>query len=262
MQLRRYRLRLGKIHHIFISHIHGDHTFGLFGLLSTFNLLGREEPLHIYGPELLEEMLLVHLKFFQSKLGYNLLFHRIQCRRTALIYEDKNIEVRSIPLIHRVPTCGFLFREKPRESNILKEKITQYNIPLKQIVKIKEGADLILQDGTVIPNAELTRAARMPRSYAYCTDTRPNEAILPLIKGVDLLYHEATFLHDDSKLAHETFHTTCRQAAEIAKNAGAGKLLIGHFSSRYKHLSEFESEAKMVFPNTVVVNDGDVFEVD
>ncbi len=262
MQLRRYRLRLGKIHHIFISHIHGDHTFGLFGLLSSYNLLGREEPLHIYGPDLLEEMLLDHLKYSRSDLGYNLLFHRIQCRRTALIYEDKNIEVLSLPLIHRVPTCGFLFREKPRERNILKEKITEYGIPVRQIVEIKKGADLVLTGGAVIPNAELTLPPARPRSYAYCSDTRPNKAILQLIKGVDILYHEATFMHDDAKLAHETFHTTSRQAAEMAKNAGAGKLLIGHFSSRYKHISEFESEAKMVFQNTVAVNDGDVFEVD
>ncbi|MFC2116837.1 ribonuclease Z [Bacteroidota bacterium] len=262
MQLRRYRLRLGKIHHIFISHIHGDHTFGLFGLLSSFNLLGRKEPLHIYGPDLLEEMLLDHLKFFQNKLSYDLTFHKIQCRRSALIYDDKNMEVRSLPLIHRVPTCGFLFREKPRERNILKEKIKEYNIPLRQIVEIKKGTDLLLQDGTVIPNSELTLPAPRPRSYAYCSDTRPNEAILPLIEGVDILYHEATFLNDDAKLAHETFHTTSRQAAELAKRAGAGKLLMGHFSSRYKDFSEFESEAKTVFPNTVIVNDGDVFEVD
>jgi len=262
MQLRKFRKRLGKIHHIFISHLHGDHTFGLFGLISTFNLLGREEPLHIYGPDLLEEMLLDHFKFFPGEIGYNLAFHRIQCRRSALIYEDRNIEVLSLPLIHRVPTCGFLFREKARQRNILKEKITEYNIPLKQITDIKNGADLVLKNGKVILNSELTLPASRPRSYAYCSDTRPQPAILPLIKGVDILYHEATFLHDDAKLAHNTFHTTSRQAAEIAKKAEAHMLLIGHFSSRYKHLSEFESEAKEVFPNTVAVNDGDVFEVD
>ncbi len=262
MQLRKYRLRLGKINHIFISHMHGDHTFGLFGLLSSFDLLGREEPLHIYGPELLEEMLLDHLRFFHNDPGYELCFHRIQCRRTALIYEDRNIEVTSLPLLHRIPTCGFLFREKPKERNILKEKIREYNIPIRKIVEIKRGSDLELSDGTVIPNRDLTLPPRRPRSYAYCSDTRPNEAIIPLIRNVDILYHETTFLHEDAKLAHETFHTTSRQAAKLAKKAGARRLLIGHFSSRYKDLSEFETEAKQVFPDTVAVNDGDVFKVD
>ncbi len=262
MQLRNYRIRLGKINHIFISHLHGDHTFGLFGLLSSYNLLGRAEPLHIYGPDLLEEMLLDHLRYFQNDLGYDLVFHRIQCRRTSLIYEDKNIEVRSLPLIHRIPTCGFLFREKARERNILKEKITEFNIPIRQIVQIKKGADLVLNDGTVIPNKDLTLPPPDPRSYAYCSDTRPNEAMVPLIKNVDILYHETTFLDQDAKLAHETFHSTSKQAAELAAKAGAGRLLIGHFSSRYKDLSEFESEARQIFPDTIAVNDGDVFMVD
>jgi len=262
MQLRKYRFRLGKINHIFISHLHGDHTYGLFGLLASFNLLGREEPLHIYGPDLLEEMLLDHLKFYQNALEYDLVFHRIQCRRTALIFEDKNIEVRSLPLIHRIPTCGFLFREKPKEKNIIREKIDEFNIPIKKIVEIKKGADLLLPDGTIVPNSKLTLPPPSPRSYAYCSDTRPNEAIIPLVKKVDLLYHEATFLHEDVKLAHETFHTTAKQAAEFALKANATKLLIGHFSSRYKHLSDFESEVKKIFPNSVAVNDGDVFEVD
>jgi ribonuclease Z len=262
MQLRKYRIRLGKINHILISHLHGDHTFGLFGLLSSFNLLGREEILHIYGPEPLEEMLLDHLKYYQSDPGYELAFHRVQCRRSALLYEDKNIEILSLPLVHRVPTCGFLFREKPRDRNIIKQKIKQYGISIRQIVEIKKGADLTLPDGTVVPNDELTLPAGKPRSYAYCTDTRPNPRIIPLIRGVDLLYHETTFLEEDARLAHETFHSTARQAAEMASAAGAGKLLIGHFSSRYKEISEFESQARVVFENTRAVQDGDVFEVD
>lgn len=262
MQLRKYRVRLGKVNHIFISHLHGDHTFGLFGLISSYNLLGREETLHIYGPEPLEEMLLDHLKYFHGDPGYELAFHRIQCRRPALLYEDKNIEIRSLPLVHRVPTCGFLFREKPRERNIIKEKIHQYNIPIRQIVEIKKGADLEMPDGRVIPNGELTLPPPAPRSYAYCSDTLPNEDILPLIREIDLLYHETTFLHEDEKLARETFHSTASQAAELARKAGCRKLLIGHFSSRYKNLSDFESEARKIFPDTTAVNDGDVFEVD
>jgi ribonuclease Z len=207
-------------------------------------------------------MLLDHLKYFQGDLGYELVFHRIQCRRSALIYEDSNIEVRSLPLIHRIPTCGFLFREKQKERNILKEKIGEYDLSIKKIVEIKRGADLELPDGRIVPNEELTLPPPSPRSYAYCSDTRPNEKIIPLIRDVDLLYYETTFLHEDEKLAHETYHTTSRQAAELALKAGAGKLLIGHFSSRYKDLSEFEKQAREVFPKTVAVNDGDVFEVD
>ena len=262
MQLRKYRLRLGKIHHIFISHLHGDHTFGLFGLLSSFSLLGREEPLHVFGPEGLEEMVLDHLKFFRNDLGFELYFHRIQCRRPALVHEDKNITVHSLPLLHRIPTCGFLFREQPRERKILKEKITTHNIPVKEIAKIKQGADFILPEGTTISNDELTSPPPEPRSYAYCSDTRPNPDIIPLIKGVDLLYHEATFSHEDASLAHETYHSTTRQAAELAVEAGVGQLLIGHFSSRYKDISKLEEEARGIFPGTSAVSDGDRFEVD
>jgi len=262
MQLRKYRIRLGKIHHIFISHLHGDHIFGIFGLLSSFSLLGREEPLHVFGPEGLEEMILDHLKFFQNDLGFELYFHRIQCRRPAIIHEGKNISVLSLPLVHRIPTCGFLFREQPRERNILKEKISEYNIPLMDIVKIKQGADFVRPGGRPIPNAELTLPPRAPRSYAYCSDTRMNKDLLPLLEGVDLLYHEATFAHEDVSLAHETFHSTARQAADLAAEAGVGKLLIGHFSSRYKDTSLLEKEAREVFPDTVAVNDGDRFEIE
>ncbi len=262
MQLRKYRIRLGKIHHIFISHLHGDHTFGLFGLLSSFSLLGREDPLHLFGPEGLEEMVLDHLKFFQNDLGFALHFHRIQCRRPALIHEDKNITVHSLPMLHRVPTCGFLFREQPRDRKILKDKITEYKIPVKEIVKIKQGADFMMPDGTPVPNSELTLPPPEPRSYAYCSDTRPNPEIIPLIEGVDVLYHEATFADEDASLAHETYHSTAKQAAQLAAGAGIGKLLIGHFSSRYKDISQLEEEANKIFPGTRAVNDGDRFEVD
>lgn len=262
MQLRRYRLRLGKIHHIFFSHRHGDHVFGIFGLLSSFNLLGREEPLHIYGPDKLEEIILDHLKFFHDDLGFELHFHRIQCRRSALIYEDKSVSVHSLPLIHRTQTCGFLFREQPKERNIIKARISEFNIPVRDIVKIKQGADFITPDGTRIPNDVLTLPPPAPRSYAYCSDTRPNKDLIPLLEGVDILYHEATFAHADAALAHETFHSTARQAAELAAEAGAGRLLIGHFSSRYKDITLLEKEAKEVFPDTTAVNDGDHFELD
>ena len=262
MQLRKYRIRLGKIHHIFISHLHGDHIFGIFGLISSFSLLGRKEPLHVFGPEGLEEMILGHLKFFQNDLGFEIYFHRIQCRRPALIYEDKNISVLSLPMVHRIPTCGFLFKEQARERNILKEKINEFKIPVKDIVKIKQGADFILPDGSIIPNAVLTQAPQAPRSYAYCSDTRMNKELIPFLKAVNLLYHEATFAQEDASLAHETFHSTAQQAAEMAVEAKAGKLIIGHFSSRYKDLSVLETEAREIFPDTTAVNDGDRFEID
>lgn len=262
MQLRKYRIRLGKIHQIFISHLHGDHVFGIFGLLSSFSLMGREEPLHLYGPEKLEGIILDHLKYFHDDLGFGLHFHKIQCRRSALIYEDKNVSVHSLPLIHRIQTCGFLFREKAKERNIRKEKIGEYQIAIRDIVRIKKGEDLVLPDGQIIPNEALTLPPPEPRSYAYCTDTRPNKELMPLLRGIDLLYHEATFANEDAPLAHETFHSTSGQAAEMAAEAGVGKLLIGHFSSRYKDISVLEEEAREVFPNATAVNDGDSFEVD
>jgi ribonuclease Z len=261
MQLRKFRIRLGKIHHIFVSHMHGDHIFGLFGLMSSFNLLGRENPLHIFGPEMLQEMILDYLRFAQNEPGYEVIFHTIRNRRSALIYEDDNIEVHSLPLVHRIPTTGFLFREKQRERNILKEKIREFNIPVADIVRIKKGSNFMTADGRRIPNSELTLPPPSPRTYAYCSDTRPNDAILPIIREVDLLYHETTFLNEDAKLAHETYHTTSGQAAEFARRAGAGRLLIGHFSSRYKQISDFESEAREIFEETYAVNDGDVYEV-
>lgn len=262
MQLRKYRIRLGKIHHIFISHLHGDHIFGLFGLLSSYSLLGREDPLHVFGPEGLEAMVLDHLKFFHNDLGFELYFHRIQCRRPALVYEDRHVSVHSLPMIHRIPTCGFLFREQPKERNIIKEKIDEYNIPVKEIIKVKQGADFVLPGGAVIPNAELTLPPASPRSYAYCTDTRPNGKNIPMLEGVDMLYHEATFAQEDAALAHETYHSTARQAAALASEAGVLKLLIGHFSSRYKDISLLENEAREIFPETFAVNDGDQFGVD
>ena len=262
MQLRKFRIRLGKIHQIFISHLHGDHTFGLFGLLSTFDLLGREEPLHIFGPDRLEDMILDHMKYFRSEPGYPVAFHKIQCRRSTTIFEDRDIEVISLPLLHRTPTCGFLFREKPGERNMRKEMIEKYNIPIKDIVRIKKGEDFMDDGGQCIPNQELTLAPFQPRSYAYCSDTRPNDKIIPLIKDVDILYHETTFAHRDQTLAHETFHSTTIQAADIAARAGAGKLLMGHFSSRYKKITELQDEAREVFPDAIAVNDGEVFHVE
>ncbi len=262
MQLRKYRIRIGKINHIFISHLHGDHIFGLFGLISSFSLLGRTTPLHIYGTDLLEELVLDHLKYFKNELTFDIKFHRIQCGRSSRIFENKKVEVITLPLVHRVPTCGFLFKEKPKERNIRKEMITRYDLSIKEILRIKMGEDFKTSDGRIIPNKELTLPPPKPRSYAYCSDTLPTERILPLIKGADLFYHETTFSNVDKELARITLHSTAKEAAELAVKAGVKKLLIGHFSSRYKDIKQLESEAREVFSNTVAVNDGERYEIE
>jgi ribonuclease Z len=261
IQLRKFRIRFGKINHIFISHLHGDHIFGLFGLISSFSLIGRTASLHIFGPEQTEELILDHLKFFQSELSFDISIHTIQHRRSAMIYQDQKIEVMSIPLKHRIPTCGFLFREKQVPRNIKKDMVEKYQIPIKDIVKIKNGKDFETGDGKIIPNSELTLPPFRTRSYAYCSDTAYSEDIIELVRSVDLLYHEATFLQKDEDLAVETLHSTTKQAAEIAVKANVGKLIIGHFSSRYKNYDTFEEEAQVIFPNTKAVMDGDVFSV-
>jgi ribonuclease Z len=261
MQLRKFRIRLGKINHIFISHLHGDHIFGLFGLISTFSLIGRTSTLHVFGPDLIEELILDHLKFFQNELSFEIAIHKFQHHRPALIHQDTNIEVLTIPLKHRIPTCGFLFREKQVPRNIKKDMVEKYQIPIRDIVKIKEGKDFKTGDGKTIPNSELTLPPFRTRSYAYCSDTAYSEKIIDLVKSVDILYYETTFLHKDEDLAAETLHSTSRQAAEIALKADARKLLIGHFSSRYKNYDSFEKEAQEIFPETIAVKDGDVFSI-
>jgi ribonuclease Z len=261
IQLRKYRIRFGKINHIFISHLHGDHIFGLFGLISSFNLVGRTATLHIFGPDQIEELILDHLKFFQNDLSFEIAVHKFQHHRPATILKDSNVEVITIPLKHRVPTCGFLFREMQVPRNIKKEMVEKYSIPIRDIVKIKEGKDYKTSQGKTIPNSELTLPPFRTRSYAYCSDTAYSEDVIEIVKHVDILYHETTFLNKDKDLAAETLHSTSREAAEIASKAEVRKLLIGHFSSRYKSYDTFEKEAQEVFPETTAVNDGDVFSV-
>lgn len=256
IQLRKYHLSPARINHIFISHLHGDHVFGLFGLLSSLGLMGRNAVLNLYGPEKLEEMLSSHLAFF-GPLPYKLAYH--VPAHGQIIYEDSKTEVKSFDLLHRTQTFGYLFREKDRMLNVAKEKIEEYNIGIADIVKIKNGEDLYIDDGRIIPNSELTLRPYRPRSYAYISDSAYKASIADHIKEVDILYHEATFLEKDRELASQTLHSTAKQAAELAKKANAGKLLIGHFSTRYKSDQEFLDEAKEVFNETVAVNDGDVF---
>lgn len=261
MQLRKYRVSFARIQQIFISHIHGDHVFGLPGLLSTMHLLGRTEKLQVFGPEALSDFIGFFKKTFGKEMEYEIEFIPVGHRTKNLIWEDKKTEVYSIPLKHRVPSTGFLFVEKDAELNLNKKLVDLYKPGIEQIAKLKRGEDLVLEDGRIIPNKEITLPPYKKRSYAYISDTAYQKSIIPHIKGVDLLYHEATFAQKDHKLAGFTMHSTAAQAAQAASEAGAGKLLLGHFSSRYKDLNVLLSEAKQYFENSFLVNDGDLYEI-
>ena len=261
IQIRRQKIGFGKIKHIFISHLHGDHYYGLIGLISTFNLLGLKNDLHIYSPSQLKEIIQPQLDFLKGDLQFNVIFHPLNFKKPQLIFEDKKVEVVSFPLKHSINCCGFLFREKEKEANIKKECIRQYNIPIAQIVKIKQGADFITEKGETIPHEVLTTPPPPPLSYAFCSDTAFYPPIVEVIKGVDLLYHEATFTEELRDWADRTYHSTALDAAKIAQMAHAGKLLLGHFSSRYKSVEPFLEEAKTVFPNTEDVVDGKTYTI-
>jgi len=261
IRIRQLKFHFVKFNHIFISHLHGDHFFGIFGLLSTFHLLSRKNELHIYSFPELKEIINNTNKIFGQEFSFPIIFHNLQNKKSEVIYNDEKLEITSFPLNHRIPTCGFVFREKPKSRNIIKEKIKEYNIPVCEIQKIKNGSDFTTTDGQIILNAQLTIAPKKPRSYAYCSDTLYAPEIVPYIKGVNLLYHEATFLDNFIERATSTFHSTAKQAAEIAKKAYVEKLIIGHYSVRYKKLDEFLVEAKKVFPETYLALDGLKFNV-
>lgn len=249
LQFRKSRLKFSRLNHIFISHLHGDHCFGLMGLISTLNLLGRTAELHIYSPKGLEELLAPMLAYFNHQMTYKILFHEFETKQPSLIYEDRSMTVTTIPLRHRIPCCGFVFAEKPRPNHILRDMIDFYQVPMYELNRIKNGADYVTPEGEVIPNARLTRPSEPPRRYAYCSDTIYLPSIIEQIKGVDLLFHEATFAEDAAPRAKETYHTTATQAAQIARDAEVKKLLIGHFSARYEDESVFLKEAQAVFPD-------------
>ncbi|WP_319480393.1 ribonuclease Z [uncultured Draconibacterium sp.] len=256
IQLRRNKISFSKIRHIFISHLHGDHYFGLIGLLSTMNLLGVKSDVHIYAPSELKTLIQPQLDFIRGEMSIKPIFHPLNLKKPQTVFDNKNIEVLSFPVKHSIPTVGFLFREKPKQANIKKEMIKAYNIPLAKIKDIKAGADFETEDGRLIPNTKLTTPPPKPKSYAFCTDTAFHPPIAEIINGVDLLYHEATFLEELKDLAEKTLHSTARQAAEMAKLSKASKLLIGHFSSRFKNLEDFKTEAKEVFRNTELAIEG------
>ncbi len=262
MRMSEYDVRRSKIDQIFISHLHGDHFFGLPGLITSYGLNDRQTPLDIFSPPGLEEMMrALILPPGKGEFSFPVTFHVIDTEQHQLVFEDDLVEVYSIPLTHRIPTTGYFFIEKTRPRNILPEKIEQYNIPYQQIPGIKQGADFMLPNGKIILNAELTIPPPAPRSYAYCSDTRFKEDIVPMIQGVDILYHEATFLHKDRLNAIETLHATAVEAATIAKNSNAGQLIIGHYSSRYKDINELVTEARTIFPNTIGGQDGLMIEI-
>ncbi len=256
MQLRKNRIRFSKINHVFISHLHGDHIFGLYGLLSTFSLLGRKNILNLYAPENYMEILHSHLADFDIHLSYEINFTGLCGKDPVMILDDKYLTVTSFPLKHRIATFGFLFREKITDRHILKEAIDRYQIPGIRIPAIKKGEDFILDDGKVIPNEELTVPPSAPRSYAYCSDTKYFSRLASFVKGVTLLYHEATFDKSKKDLALATGHSTSIDAAKTAHEAGAGMLLIGHFSARYRSVSPLVDEARTVFPATYPAIDG------
>lgn len=261
MQLRRCHVRFTKVGHVFISHMHGDHCFGLIGMISTFGLLGRTATLHIHANELLGDMIKRQMDLFCHDLGYEVEFHPIDATRREVIYEDRSLTVEIIPLVHRLPTCGFLFREKPLLPHIRREKIDFYGIPISQIQNIKNGADWIMEDGTVIPNSQLVTPADEPRSYAYCSDTRYMPELHLQLKGVTTLYHESTYGEDNLQMAQKYNHSTARQAALVARDAEVGQLILGHYSSRYEDENVLLEEAREVFENVRLANEMDVIDV-
>jgi ribonuclease Z len=261
MQLRKNRIRFGKINHIFISHLHGDHVFGLYGLLSTFSLMGRENPVHLYAPENYRHILHSHLNDFDIHLSYEIDFIPLSGKDPVQILDDKYITVTSFPLEHRVPAFGFLFREKKSERNVIKECISKYQIPPVRIPAIKKGEDFMTPDGVIIKNEDITLPPPEPLSYAYCSDTKYFKRLASFVKGVSLLYHEATFDKSKEELASVTGHSTTLEAARTALDADAGTLLIGHFSARYRDISFLVEEARTIFPQTFPAIDGKSFVV-
>jgi len=259
-QMRKYKVGFSKINHIFISHLHGDHFYGLVGLLSTFGILNREKELHIFGPKGIKKVTLLQLKISQSHAKYPMIFHELSSKESELIFEDDKISVRTIPLHHRVYTNGYLFteKEKPRKLNML--NISGYDeIGKADYLNIKAGKDYVLESGEIVTNKELTLDPKPSLSYAFCSDTSYKPDIIPLIENVDVLYHEATFLDDRKDLAKKTKHSTTKEAAQIAKDSNAKQLIIGHYSGRYKDISVFKKEAQEVFLNTELAEPGKVF---
>lgn len=262
LQLQKYKCKPFRIQHIFISHLHGDHYFGLIGLITTYHLLQRKTPLTIYGPKPLEAIIRLQLEVANTQLNYPLIFKATQDQVKELIYEDEHLMVYTFPLRHRIPTTGFLFREKKKHPRkIDAEKTSGLGLSPEDYDRLRKGLDITDSSGNIIPNASLTLPGQRERSYAYCSDTLFFPELAEEIRQVSLLYHEGTFLDECAERAAETFHSTCRQAAEIARLSGAERLLIGHFSSKYMDLKPLLNEARSTFPNTYLAQEGKTFSI-
>jgi ribonuclease Z len=261
VQIRRSRINFNKIQAVFISHIHGDHCFGLIGMISTFGLQGRKSPLQVYAPAALGPMLQSQIELFCQHLSFEVVFHAIDTEKPDVIYEDRSLTVSTIPLQHRLSTCGFLFREKPTLPHIRRDMIDYLEIPVSQINNIKNGAGWTTPDGRTFSHEELTTPAEPTRAYAYCSDTRYVPTLHELIAGVDLLYHESTYCRDSQHRAEAYWHSTAADAATVARDAGVKKLLLGHYSSRYPDENAFLDEAREIFPESYLTNENDIFYV-
>ena len=261
IQLRRSRIHFSKIISVFISHLHGDHCFGLPGMISTFGMTGRTAPLHIYAPAAFEPILDQTLSFFCQGLEFKVVFHAVDTTQNKVVYEDRSLTVETIPLQHRIDCCGYLFREKPILPHIRRDMIDFYKIPISQINNIKAGADWVTPEGEVIANSRLTTPAEPARSYAYCSDTRYIKTLHELVKGVSTLYHESTYSAEDVERARLYWHSTSQDAAKVARDASVGKLLLGHFSARYNNESQLLEEAKEIFPNSYLTCEGATFDI-
>ena len=261
MQLMRAKINFNKIKAVFISHLHGDHCFGLLGLISSFGLLGRTAPLLVAAPKQLEPIFHQAMPLFCANLGYDVEFMPLDTKKTAVVYDDRTLSVTTIPLMHRVPCCGFLFQEKPTLPHIRRDMIDCYDIPTSQINNIKMGADWVADDGTVVPNGQLVTPADPPRSFAYCSDTKYIPTLHQRFPNVSLLYHESTYDQSYEALAEKYFHSTAAQAAMVARDAGASQLMIGHYSSRFNDEQVLLDEAKAIFPNTILAQEGLVVDV-
>ncbi len=261
VELRRNRIKFSRIKHVFISHLHGDHYFGLVGLVNTFSLLTRETELHIYAPKGLKEVIMLQMKLANAWTSYPLIFHELTSKEPELIYEDDKVEVHTIPLDHRIYTNGFLFKEKENERKLDINSVTEANINVAYFRKLKQGADVVNEDGVLIDNKTVTKDPQPPKSYAFCSDTVYHEDIVPQIKNVTALYHESTFLERHEALCKPTKHSSAKQAASIAKMANVGMLFLGHYSTRYDDLNEFKIEAQTVFENSKLAKGGKTFTI-
>ncbi|MEO6348443.1 MAG: ribonuclease Z [Aquaticitalea sp.] len=262
VELRRNKVKFARIKHIFISHLHGDHFFGLVGLISTFRLLTRETDLHIYCPKGLKEVITLQMKLADSWTNYQLIFHELTSKTSELIFEDDKVEVYTIPLDHRIYTNGFLFKEKKGERHLDMNAVFEANIEMAYYRKLKQGFDVENKESLLIDNKKVTTDPNPPKSYAFCSDTAYSESIIPIIKGVDVLYHESTFLEQHARLAPQTKHSTAKEAAMIAKKAEVGTLILGHFSTRYDNQKEFKTEAQTIFQSVKLAADGKMFNFD